>query len=128
MQQIKDRHNGNILMDDTGRLVHIDFGFMLANSPGGVSFEAAPFKLTREMLEVMDSNSDGAASELFDYFKVCRVRCCCVCLVVCAVTAITRSEYWRKGEELFASLQHKVATQRVSGISRSVLCSVPGNC
>ena len=41
-----------------------------SNSPGGVNFESAPFKLTRELLEVMDSNSEGKASELFDYFKV----------------------------------------------------------
>lgn len=68
--QIKDRHNGNIMLDDTGHVVHIDFGFMLSNSPGGVNFESAPFKLTRELLEVMDSNSEGKASELFDYFKV----------------------------------------------------------
>jgi hypothetical protein len=44
--------------------------FPLLVSPGGVSFEAAPFKLTRELLEVMDSNSEGRPSELFDYFKV----------------------------------------------------------
>jgi phosphatidylinositol 4-kinase len=68
--QIKDRHNGNILLDDEGHLIHIDFGFMLSNSPGGVNFESAPFKLTRELLEVMDSDSEGRASELFDYFKV----------------------------------------------------------
>jgi phosphatidylinositol 4-kinase len=68
--QIKDRHNGNIMLDDAGHIIHIDFGFMLSNSPGGVNFESAPFKLTRELLEVMDSNSEGAASELFDYFKV----------------------------------------------------------
>jgi len=68
--QIRDRHNGNILLDDAGRVIHIDFGFMLSNSPGGVNFESAPFKLTREMLEVMDSDSEGRPSELFDYFKV----------------------------------------------------------
>ena len=67
--QIKDRHNGNILLDDEGHIIHIDFGFMLSNSPGGVNFEAAPFKLTRELLEVLDSNSEGRASEMFDYFK-----------------------------------------------------------
>ena len=43
---------------------------MLSNSPGGVNFEAAPFKLTRELLEVLDSNAEGRASEMFDYFKV----------------------------------------------------------
>lgn len=68
--QIKDRHNGNILVDDVGHIIHIDFGFMLSNSPGGVNFEAAPFKLTRELLEVLDSNAEGRASEMFDYFKV----------------------------------------------------------
>lgn len=72
--QIKDRHNGNILVDEEGHLVHIDFGFMLSNSPGGVNFESAPFKLTRELLQVMDSDSDGRASELFDYFKVLCIR------------------------------------------------------
>ena len=57
-------------MDVAGHIIHIDFGFMLSNSPGGVNFEAAPFKLTRELLEIMDSNSEGHASEIFDYFKV----------------------------------------------------------
>ncbi|GAB4820846.1 hypothetical protein N2152v2_007892 [Parachlorella kessleri] len=72
--QIRDRHNGNILLDDEGHIIHIDFGFMLSNSPGGVNFESAPFKLTREILEVMDSNSEGKPSELFDYFKVLMIQ------------------------------------------------------
>lgn len=68
--RLQDRHNGNILLDDAGHLIHIDFGFMLSNSPGGVNFEAAPFKLTRELLEIMDSSSEGQPSEMFDYYKV----------------------------------------------------------
>ena len=68
--QVKDRHNSNILIDQEGRLIHIDFGFMLSNSPGGINFETAPFKLTREILEVMDSDAEGTPSELFDYYKV----------------------------------------------------------
>ncbi|XP_010444334.1 PREDICTED: phosphatidylinositol 4-kinase beta 1-like isoform X1 [Camelina sativa] len=68
--QVKDRHNGNLLLDEEGHIIHIDFGFMLSNSPGGVNFESAPFKLTRELLEVMDSDADGVPSEFFDYFKV----------------------------------------------------------
>ena len=39
---------------------------------GWVRFEAAPMKLTRELLEVMDSDSEGQPSDLFDYFKVRR--------------------------------------------------------
>ncbi|KAL3844739.1 hypothetical protein ACJIZ3_002142 [Penstemon smallii] len=68
--QVKDRHNGNLLLDEEGHVIHIDFGFMLSNSPGGVNFESAPFKLTRELLEVMDSDAEGVPSEFFDYFKV----------------------------------------------------------
>lgn len=40
------RHNGNILIDSEGYLVHIDFGFILSTSPGSLNFESAPFKLT----------------------------------------------------------------------------------
>ena len=32
--QAKDRHNGNILLHKTGKILHIDFGFFLSNMPG----------------------------------------------------------------------------------------------
>ncbi|EMC99109.1 hypothetical protein BAUCODRAFT_31412 [Baudoinia panamericana UAMH 10762] len=51
--QLKDRHNGNILIDSDGHCIHIDFGFMLSNSPGNMGFEAAPFKLTLEYVELL---------------------------------------------------------------------------
>ncbi|KAF3481744.1 uncharacterized protein GIQ15_04503 [Arthroderma uncinatum] len=51
--QFKDRHNGNIMIDDAGHILHIDFGFCFDIAPGGVRFERAPFKLTTEMIAVM---------------------------------------------------------------------------
>jgi phosphatidylinositol kinase/protein kinase (PI-3 family) len=63
--QIKDRHNGNILIDREGHVIHIDFGFMLSNSPGNMGFEAAPFKLTWEYVDIMG----GVESEGFRYYK-----------------------------------------------------------
>ncbi|TEB31287.1 kinase-like protein [Coprinellus micaceus] len=63
--QVKDRHNGNILLDRDGHLIHIDFGFILSNTPGNIGFEAAPFKFPPEYLEVLG----GAEGPAFLEFK-----------------------------------------------------------
>jgi hypothetical protein len=62
----KDRHNGNLLLDTAGHVIHIDFGFVFGDAPGGsFSLElSTPFKLTEEMIEVMD----GLRSSLFSEF------------------------------------------------------------
>jgi Phosphatidylinositol 3- and 4-kinase len=68
----KDRHNGNILLDTAGHIIHIDFGFVFGIAPGGsFSLEmSTPFKITEEMLDVME----GMESPLFSDFVI--LFCC----------------------------------------------------
>jgi phosphatidylinositol 4-kinase len=68
--QIKDRHNGNILLDSRGHMVHVDFGFMFSNSPGNLNFESMTFKLTQEYIDVLG----GQRSKFFNHFKQLMVK------------------------------------------------------
>ena len=64
--QFKDRHNGNIMVDDAGHILHIDFGFCFDIAPGGVRFERAPFKLTSEMVAVMGGSTSSQSYKWFE--------------------------------------------------------------
>ncbi|VDN51559.1 unnamed protein product [Dracunculus medinensis] len=68
--QVKDRHNGNILLDSEGHLIHIDFGYILSISPRNLGFETSPFKLTQELIDVMG----GIGSDMFEYYKILLLR------------------------------------------------------
>ena len=63
---LKDRHNGNIMIDTRGHLIFIDFGFAMGMAPGHeFSMERAPFKLTKEYVEVMG----GVKSDCYKEFE-----------------------------------------------------------
>jgi hypothetical protein len=70
--QAKDRHNGNILIDVAGHLVHIDFGFILEISPGGnMRFESAAFKLSHEMTLLVDPGGGRNSREFRQFENLC---------------------------------------------------------
>ncbi|EMD38197.1 hypothetical protein CERSUDRAFT_113350 [Gelatoporia subvermispora B] len=68
--QVKDRHNGNIMIDGEGHIVHIDFGFLFDIGPGGVKFEPNSFKLTHEMVVLMG----GRYSQGYQLFQQMTVK------------------------------------------------------
>ncbi|KAF2280911.1 phosphatidylinositol 4-kinase-like protein STT4 [Westerdykella ornata] len=68
--QFKDRHNGNIMIDDAGHIIHIDFGFCFDIAPGGIKFERAPFKLTTEMIDVMGGSQTSQSYRWFEELTI----------------------------------------------------------
>ncbi|CAI5726215.1 unnamed protein product [Peronospora effusa] len=85
--QIKDRHNGNIMLDNEGHIIHIDYGFLLGIAPGGMlSIETAPFKLTAEMVETMGGQDSEGFKEYVTLctrgFLACQQHCDEICDLV----------------------------------------------
>ena len=74
--QIKDRHNANILVDREGNIIHIDFGFVLGDTPKmckvPIFSEKAPFKLSDEYWEVLggwNTNNGGLGVRFCKMFE-----------------------------------------------------------
>ena len=66
---LKDRHNGNIMIDIYGHLIFIDFGFAMGMAPGHeFSLERAPFKFTKDYLDVLGGVNSSCFSEFKDLF------------------------------------------------------------
>ena len=76
--QVKDRHNGNIMMCRDGCIFHIDYGFFMSNAPGkGVELEKKlPFKLTNEYVEALggvdSTNFNKFRRYFYQAFNACR--------------------------------------------------------
>lgn len=102
--QIKDRHNANILLDREGHIMHIDFGFVLGETPkmGKVPLfsERAPFKLTAEFWEVIGgwNFNDGGLGvrfcKMFEEAFACASTHCdeLVSLIEAAILNLTQNQ------------------------------------
>ena len=112
---IKDRHNGNILLSRQGHLVHIDFGFVLGSAPGGaVSLEGgAPFKLTREMVDVLG----GPTAPLFTvtFVEMCTAALRAARAHAQTLLALVELTMFRSGMKCFADADRAPSTLCASG-------------
>jgi len=69
---IGDRHNGNIMVQKNGRLLHIDFGHFLGNfmTKMGISRERTPFVFTSQMAYViLDGKKFNPQNERYIAFE-----------------------------------------------------------
>lgn len=57
------------MIENDGTMVHIDFGFIFGDSPGfNINFENAPFKLTKEYVDLMGGRDSPTFKTFQDLF------------------------------------------------------------
>ena len=110
---LRDRHNGNILLDRDGHVIHIDFGFMLSNAPGGyVGFESAPFKLSPEYIELMGGSGSPDYARfkdlIFQGFQALRKHAERIFLLVEIMQVESRLPCFSAGEATVAQLRQRL--------------------
>lgn len=73
---IADRHNDNVMLAESGELVHIDFGHFLGHVTEflGLNRDKSPFILTTEFVVIM-GGTDGGKSPNFMRFRDLCCRC-----------------------------------------------------
>jgi phosphatidylinositol 3-kinase len=62
---IGDRHLENLMVTDTGKMFHLDFGFILGKNPPLKGYKVAPIRINRAMV----AGFGGLKSEGYEIFK-----------------------------------------------------------
>ncbi|GAB2251897.1 hypothetical protein Droror1_Dr00004744 [Drosera rotundifolia] len=68
------RFTSNVISEalSVGRLVHVDFGFILETSPGGnMQFESTLFKLSQEMTQLLDPSGVMKSETWYHFVGLC---------------------------------------------------------
>ena len=67
----KHRHNGSVLTDAAGHIIHIGCRHIFTIAPAGIEFTCAPFPIRQEMLDVMGGRESAGLHTFVS------LACCC---------------------------------------------------